>query len=68
MNTDIIASPLKRCRIAAGLTQKQLADAIGVPQQHISRWETGERTPTAETLLKISKVLKCTMEELIELP
>jgi len=58
-------SPIKRCRINAGLTQQQLADMLGVMQHHISRWETGERAPSALTLLKISKILKCNIEDLV---
>ena len=52
-------------RIKNGLTQQQLADVMNVSQNEISRWEIGTRTPSAVTLLKISKILKCTIEDLI---
>lgn len=36
---------LKVARIEAGLTQKQLADRVGVTQQTIAKWERGVSTP-----------------------
>jgi DNA-binding XRE family transcriptional regulator len=41
---------LQQQRLAAGLTQKQLADASGVAQADISRIERGQGNPTAATL------------------
>lgn len=57
-------SPIKHMREASRLTQKQLADLIGCKQKDISRYETGERNPSAATIAKLSRVLNCTMEEL----
>lgn len=36
---------LKLARIESRLTQKQLADKIGVTQQTIAKWELGVSTP-----------------------
>ncbi|WP_405597600.1 helix-turn-helix domain-containing protein [Streptomyces sp. NBC_01410] len=35
----------RELRAAAGLTQQELADAIGVTRAAISQWEAGTRTP-----------------------
>lgn len=35
---------LRRRRLALALTQRQLADALGVRQSEISRWESGGRS------------------------
>ena len=43
-------------RGARGLSQSQLAQKMGVPRQHISRWEI-DRVPTIRTLLRLSKAL-----------
>ena len=57
-------SPLSRAtydiaaaRKAAGLTQAQLAERMGVDQGHISRWESGKVTPNAESMAKLKDVL-----------
>ena len=44
-------------RKAKGLTQAQLADAMGVDQAVISRWESGKVSPNAENLAKLKELL-----------
>lgn len=58
---------LKAARKAAGLTQKQFADSLGVYQKDISRWETGEVSPSIETLREICIQLNASADELLEL-
>lgn len=58
------ASPIARARLASGLTQKQLADLVGCNQKDISRWETGDRKPTIDSLMKLSKALNLPLEEI----
>lgn len=50
-------SPIAAARIAKGWTQRQLADALGVGQSIIARWETGGRTPKMQTLQRIADAL-----------
>lgn len=56
---------IQAVRKAAGMTQAQLADKIGCSQEHISRWETGAVTPSADTLKQISEALGCSMDDLV---
>lgn len=58
-------NPIARARIAAGMTQGQLADAIGCLQKDISRWERGKHSPNIVTLAAIAKALGCPMETLL---
>ena len=44
-------------RIKDGLTQKDLADAIGTKQSAISRFESGSYNPTLSFINKISEAL-----------
>lgn len=38
-------STRRHLRLAAGLSQQDIADALGVTHVTVGRWETGERTP-----------------------
>lgn len=42
----IIKNRLRYCRMAMGLSQKDMAFLMGLPAQEISRWERGKRTPS----------------------
>lgn len=50
---------------ATRLTQAQLAEQLGVVQNQVARWETGEREPKAETLVKIAEILGVTINFLV---
>lgn len=49
-------------RKSAGLTQKDLADAANLTQSVIARLESKKTVPQLDTLLKVVKALKCTLE------
>jgi len=53
----LIAVSIQKQRCAQGLTQKELADKLGVPQAMVSQWENGEENFTAATLVRISTAL-----------
>lgn len=57
-------STLARLRMDRGLTQGQLAEKVGCYPKDISRWETGERTPSTKSLLKLASALGCSLDEL----
>lgn len=56
-------SALKRIRKEKGLTQEQLADAVGVSAQAVSKWE-GQSYPDAGLLPSIADALDVTIDEL----
>lgn len=56
---------LKRLRIEAGLSQKEIANLLQVSPSIISSYETGERTPSLENLLMLSNVFKCSTDYLL---
>ena len=59
------SSPIAAARLAKGLTQAQLAEAVGTTQGQIARWETGARNPKVPALAKIAQALGVTIEQLI---
>ena len=58
-------SRLKELRIQAGLTQKQLAEQIGVTKSVVSFYELRERTPSPEVLIKLSTVFHVSTDYLL---
>ncbi|MEM1563371.1 MAG: CBS domain-containing protein [Candidatus Bathyarchaeia archaeon] len=53
----ITGSMLRKLRIEARLTQKRLAELVGVSQAHIAKIEQGKVDPRLSTVNKILKVL-----------
>ena len=69
MDKERIAIPLRAARIAAGLTQKQLALASGVNQRQIQKVEAGDikaGNMTASNLLAIADALGVDPRRLIQ--
>ena len=61
-------SLIAQARLKAGITQTQLADAIGVCQTQIANWERGFRKPKMDALMRIGEVLGVDWTTLIEQP
>ncbi len=57
---------LKAARIRSGLTQKDLAEAIGKYQPWVSFVENGRMFPTKSEAAEIAKVLRVKTQELFE--
>ncbi len=55
---------IREKRRAAGLTQKALAEAVGVHEVTIQRWEHGKCTPEAYIRNVLCRVLQCSPAEL----
>lgn len=52
-----VGERIKAARKKAGMTQKELADKLGIPYQGISQYERGIRNPKIDTLVKIADSL-----------
>lgn len=55
---------LRTIRIAAGLSQTELARRIGVNQSSIADWERGKCFPEIGNAIKLAKTLHCSLDEL----
>lgn len=58
---------LKKLRLEAGLTQKQLASQIGVTKSVISFYELQERIPSPEVLVKLAAVFHVSTDYLLDI-
>lgn len=56
---------LKRYREQAGFTRKEMAQRLGVSVQGYSYWETKDREPNYETLVKIAQILNVSTDNLL---
>lgn len=54
-------------RLALGMTQAELADAVGVSRQSINSIERERYVPSLPLALKFARVFKCTVDELFRL-
>lgn len=62
-----LSEELKRMRLAAGLTQKQLSDKVGYTQVTLSQYETGNRIPSRDAIEDIALFYKVKAEKLMKM-
>ena len=58
---------LKIARERKGISQKEMAEQIGVAKSTYSLYESGNREPNVQTIKKIADVLNVTADELLGL-
>ncbi|MFS9171729.1 helix-turn-helix transcriptional regulator [Streptococcus infantis] len=56
---------LKELRKEKKLTQKEIAEQIGIKQNSYSDWETGKNEPNLENIVKLSRILDTSTDELL---
>lgn len=57
---------LKMLRTSQNLTQQQLATRLGVQKSVVSYYESGERTPSTDVLIKLARVFHTTIDYLLD--
>ncbi|AEH47105.1 helix-turn-helix domain-containing protein [Parageobacillus thermoglucosidasius] len=57
---------LKLCREKKGLSQKEVAEKIGIKNNTLSNYESGERRPDYETLCKLADLYEVSLDYLIK--
>lgn len=66
MNQEKIGNFIKEIRKKNNLTQKDLADKLGVTYQAVSKWENGKNIPDISLLKEISILFNVDINELLE--
>ena len=59
---------IEALRLSKSLTQKELADTLGVSRSTVAMWESGRASPTAKKMTAIAGVFGCTVDELLREP
>lgn len=60
-----IGNRLNQLRKLSGMTQEQLAEKLSVSRQTISRWETGGALPDVESIVKIGRIFRVSLDDLL---
>ena len=60
-----IGERIQLLRKAAGLSQEQLAEIVGVSRQAVSKWETDQSSPDIENILALSRAFSVSTDELL---
>jgi transcriptional regulator with XRE-family HTH domain len=66
MGNKSIGAVLRELRHKRNLTIVQLGQAAGVDASVISRAETGQRSPTSDTLIKLAGPLSASITDLLK--
>ena len=56
---------LREYREKAGLTQSQVALKLGFASSTINQYENKKRNPSVQTLIELSDLFGCTIDELV---
>ena len=61
---ELFGKRLRHLREKSGLTQGAVADAMGVPQTHVSAMERGLMLPNLLTVIRLAAALDCKVSAL----
>jgi len=61
-----IADRIQSLRKTKGLSQEELADAVGVSRQAVSKWESEQATPDLDKVIIMSEVFDVTTDYLLK--
>jgi len=67
LRPSAVTTTLRQQRAAAGLSQGELADRIGVSRQALSAIEAGRQVPSTALALELAHALHCTVDQLFRL-
>ena len=65
MEYVLLGQRIKAARLAAGLSQEQLAEIVGLTSQHISHTEVASTKISLPSLVKVANVLDVSIDKLL---
>lgn len=64
MNIEV-ANRLQKLRKEKGYSQEQLAEALGISRQAVSKWERAEASPDTDNLILLARLYGVSLDELL---
>lgn len=61
-----VANRIQRLRKARGLSQEELADAVGVSRQAVSKWESDQSLPDVDKVVALADYFETTTDYLLK--
>lgn len=56
---------IKDLRVSAGMTQRELADKLGISNAAVAQWETGDNRPTVTNLERMADIFGVTIDYIL---
>jgi len=66
LNLEIISKKIIEKRKQIGMTQNELADALYVTRQAVSKWEMGKSLPSIEALIEMTELFDVTIDYMLD--
>jgi len=66
LNLKVIGKKIEKHRKERNMTQYELADALYVTHQAVSKWEKGKSVPSIEVLLLLTNLFQITIDYLLD--
>ena len=61
-----LGQSIYRLRTQQHLSQSELADALCVSRQSVSKWETGSAVPDLDKLIRLSQIFGVSLDQLVQ--
>lgn len=61
-----VGENIKNRREASNMSQRDLAEQVGIAQPFLCQVERGTKNPSLQVAAEIAKVLKCDLKDLVE--
>ena len=59
-----ICESVRACRLAANLTQRQVAESLSVAPAAVAQWESGVKVPTTRNLMALADLYRVSLDKL----
>jgi len=66
LNLETISKKITEKRKQIGMTQNELADALYVTRQAVSKWEMGKSLPSIEVLIEMTELFDVTIDYMLD--